>query len=150
MSALSIWSNNVLHLAWCREDIALLDCPSDEVFIIKGSFSWLDGNSFDIKKGNSVVITARTLFLLRRNAASIEHGLLPGSAMHSSLKPSEFYSNIRSLPERRPLMSWWRSSNHWEATLAAESRERAFLSWKIVMPKELQNKLLVNYSVRYY
>lgn len=67
--ALSIWSNSFVHLAWWISAKETTELSSWELFETNGSFSSLDGNSLDIRNGNSVEITARTLFLLRRRAA---------------------------------------------------------------------------------
>lgn len=74
--ALSIWSNNAVHLARCAWAIELSKWPTEEFCEPYELFSWLDENSLDNKLGNSVWITARTLFLLRRNAANIEWSAL--------------------------------------------------------------------------
>lgn len=72
----SIWSNNAVHLAWCAWAVALSKWPTEELCVPYELFSWLDENSLENKQGNSVWITARTLFLLRRNAANIERSTL--------------------------------------------------------------------------
>lgn len=130
-SDLSIWSNNALHLAWCISATAILEHSAAESFETLELFSWLEGNSFDIRNGNSVWITARTLFLLRRNATIMEQNtwLKVQIDITYHLQLLVICQIRESLPARRPLMSWWRSSNHWEATVAAEKQRKIHISF---------------------
>lgn len=71
--ALSIRSNIALHLTLCISAVASWENPSAAFFITLGSLPWLEENSFDMRKGSSVVTTARTFFLLCCSAANAEH-----------------------------------------------------------------------------
>lgn len=71
--ALSIWSNRGPHLARCMSAQARLESSPTVLFMIEESLSLSDENSFDSNKGKSVLITFRTLFLLRCSAAVTEY-----------------------------------------------------------------------------
>lgn len=69
---LSIWSNIEFHFTRCASTVAVSWWQEVELFLMHDSWSWTDGNSFNRRKGSSVRITERTLFLLRRSAAGVK------------------------------------------------------------------------------
>lgn len=103
-SAVSICEKRVLHLSEEASAVACSKWPTVE-FITCKSVSRLDENSLDIRRGNSVVITARTLFLLRLSAACRDQSLSEKYLMLKALKRNFILLKRKHQPASRPLIS---------------------------------------------